>query len=102
MNVGTNLLKESLAPKKLGSQGRKSSKNAQTVKCEALKEGFRTSRRLRRRPKSFARSDRELARAEFRLHVFSILEQSVPCTYKNFSSTCRSAFAIRARISLHG
>ena len=53
MNVGTNLLKESLAPKKLGSQGRKSSKNAQTVKCEALKEGFRTSRRLRRRPKSY-------------------------------------------------
>ena len=59
--------------KNTGSQGRELSKNAQTVKCEALKEGFRTSRRLRRRPKSFARSHRELARAELRLHVLGIL-----------------------------
>ena len=88
--------------KKIGSQGRDAAKNAQTAKCEALKEGFRTSRRLRRRPKSFARSHRELARAELRLHVFGILEQIVPCTYENFSSTCRTIFATRARIPLHG
>ena len=44
---------KSLKGQKINFQGRKLTQSAQIVKCEALKEGFRTSRRLRRRPKSY-------------------------------------------------
>ena len=43
MIFATNLRKESLAPNPPQIPGRPPAKNAQTMKCETLKEGFRTS-----------------------------------------------------------